>query len=160
MKKNRFFILTIIFTQFFLFEKSFAQEAVKKEIQTPEVKSEGYNLTVDKVDSSRFYNVAVVQGLNKITAKSLVLEMKIGDVIKFGQLTIIARKCWQASLDQKPESKILLEIFEDLAENQDKVGEGKTKNRIFYGWMISSSPSIVGLEHPIYDITALNCKNK
>lgn len=153
MKKNKISIL-IFATQFFLILSSqqvFAQEAVEASDQ----KSEESKLTVDKVDSSRFYNVAVIQGLNKITAKSSVLEMKIGENIRFGQLTIISRKCWQASLDQKPESKILLEVLEDSTVNGVP-----SKNRIFYGWMISSSPSIAGLEHPIYDITALNCKNR
>jgi len=104
-----------------------------------------------KTDLSHLYNVAVIQGLNKTTARTSILEMKIGDVIKFGQIQIIAHTCWQAPLDQKPESKILLEVMENK--------EGKNV-RIFYGWMFASSPSISGLEHPIYDLTALGCKNK
>lgn len=116
-----------------------------------------YQLTVNKVDPSRFNNTAVIQGLNKITAKTSVLEIKVGDTIKFGKLTITAHKCWQAPLEQKPENKILLEIFDN--------GSGTTENeivkkRIFYGWMLSSSPSISGIEHPIYDVTAISCKNK
>jgi hypothetical protein len=75
--------------------------------------------------------------------------MRIGDKINFGQITMVAHKCWQSSLDQKPESKILLEVFEQK--------EG-AQRRIFYGWMFASSPSISGLEHPIYDLTAISCK--
>ena len=109
------------------------------------------DLTISKPDPARFFNVAVIQGLNKTTAKTSTLEMKIGDKIHFGQISIIAHKCWQASLDQKPESKILVEVFENK-ENSEV--------RIFYGWMFASSPSISGLEHPIYDLTAISCKNK
>lgn len=109
------------------------------------------NIEEVKTDFSNFYNTAVVQNLNKTTAKTSILEMKIGDVIRFGQIQIIAHKCWQAPLDQRPENKILLEVLENK--------EGKNI-RIFYGWMFSSSPSISGLEHPIYDLTAINCKNK
>lgn len=114
-----------------------------------------FKMTIDKVDPSRFYTVAVVQGLNKTTAKTSILEMRIGDKIKFGRLSIIAHKCWQSSLDQKPESKILLEIF----ENKNDESGAEKEVRIFYGWMFASSPSISGLEHPIYDLTALSCKN-
>ena len=107
-------------------------------------------------DSSRFNNVAVVQALNKTTAKTSIIDLKIGEKISFGSLRIVANKCWQSPLEQKPENKILLEIFESKNESEEKSSE----KRIFYGWMFSSSPSISGLEHPIYDIIALNCKNK
>lgn len=117
----------------------------------PESETSEENIEEVKTDLSHFYNTAVIQNLNKTTAKTSVLEMKIGDTLKFGQIQIIAHKCWQAPLDQKPESKILLEVLENK--------EGKN-TRIFYGWMFASSPSISGLEHPIYDLTAINCKNK
>lgn len=147
MTKNNF--LCTFFALVFFSSTSLAQELAQNSDQ-------GYKLTVDKIDPSRFYNIAVVQGLNKTTAKTSILEMRIGDKIKFGQISIIAHKCWQASLDQKPESKILLEVFENKAGEN---GEQK-ETRIFYGWMFASSPSISGLEHPIYDLTALSCKNK
>ena len=107
-------------------------------------------------DISRFNNSAVVQALNKTTAKTSILTLKVGEKTSFGSLKIIAHKCWQSPLEQKPENKILLEIFEFRNESEEKTQE----KRIFYGWMFSSSPSISSLEHPIYDITALNCKNK
>ncbi len=105
---------------------------------------------VAKKENSYFYKTAVVQGLNKTTAKTSILEIKIGQRIQFGKIAIIAHKCWQAPLDQKPESKILLEVLDVKSPEEEK--------RIFYGWMFASSPSISGLEHPIYDIIALNCK--
>jgi len=142
MKMNK---IIIFFTFIFLPLFAFAQNETKTL----------YKLTSDKIDPSRFYNTAVVQGLNKTTAKTSILELKIGEKVKFGTIAIIAHKCWQASLDQKPENKILLEIFEEPTD-----GIKQSETRIFYGWMFSSSPSLASLEHPIYDITALNCKNK
>lgn len=139
MQINNFFrcFLPLIFLAKF----SFAQNAT---------------LIESKPDATRGYNVATVQALNKTTARTSVLEMKLGEKISFGQLRIIARRCWQAPLDQKPESKILLEVFEN---KNDEKGEVK-ETRIFYGWMFASSPSISGLEHPIYDVIALGCKSK
>jgi hypothetical protein len=107
-------------------------------------------------DISRFNNSAIVQALNKTTAKTSILTLKVGEKTSFGSLKIIAHKCWQSPLEQKPENKILLEISEFRNESEEKTQE----KRIFYGWMFSSSPSISSLEHPIYDITALNCKTK
>lgn len=152
MRKKISFVFTIIFL--LLSKNLFAQDVSDSSEQT-------YQLNTDKVDPSRFSNVAVIQALNKITAKSSLIEIKLGDTIRFGKLSITALKCWQAPLEQKPENKILLEIFDSGSKNPDNPDEeGKGKTRIFYGWMFSSSPSISSIEHPIYDITAIACKNR
>ncbi len=160
MKKNKI-IFGIFFAVVFLLTnvQNIAAQNNSVAVDAEEDKGENtkkeqeYNLTIDKVDPSRFNTVAIIQGLNKITAKTLLLEIKVGDTIKFGKLSITAHKCWQAPLDQKPESKILLEIY-------DSGNKDDSRTRIFYGWMFSSSPSISALEHPIYDIAAVGCKNK
>jgi hypothetical protein len=136
----------------------------KKKIKKEDVKTNEENLDDIEAeaevkpdnDISRFNNSAIVQALNKTTAKTSILTLKVGEKTSFGSLKIIAHKCWQSPLEQKPENKILLEIFEFRNESEEKTQE----KRIFYGWMFSSSPSISSLEHAIYDITALNCKNK
>lgn len=109
----------------------------------------------ENIDNSLIRNTAEVQILDKTTAKASVVDLKIGEEINFDSLVIIAHKCWQAPLDQRPESKILLEVSEKTTDK-----DGEKEERVFYGWIFASSPSISGLEHPIYDITALNCKNK
>jgi hypothetical protein len=148
MLKNNFF-LALFCAAFFS-----ASLAIAEEIPAQNPADNDLKLTIDKIDPSRFFNIAVVHALNKTTAKTSNLEIKVGEKTKFGQLTILAHKCWQASLDQKPESKILLEIFED------QIDKKQSPKRIFYGWMFASSPSISGLENPIYDITAISCKSK
>jgi hypothetical protein len=154
MLKNKIITFTILFSQiFFAAENIFAQgNEADGSYVVPKTSIQDPNFTVtEKTDPVAFYSTAVVQALNKITAKTSILEMKIGDNVTFGTLTIIARKCWKSGSDQRPESKILLEV---LDSNNDK----SNKTRVFYGWMFSSSPSISGLEHPIYDITAISCK--
>ncbi len=165
MKKTNYF-LTLIFLLFANFSNSFAQKndikeikKIDKIIENEEALKDGSGAEEEikpEVDLSRFNNVAIVQALNKTTAKTSILDLKIGEKISFGSLKILAHKCWQSPLEQKPENKILLEIFEFKNESETK----STEKRIFYGWIFSSSPSISGLEHPIYDIIALNCKNK
>ena len=110
----------------------------------------------DKSDSIKFSSTAIVQILNKTTAKSSIVELKINQKINLGTITLKARKCWQAPLEQKPETKILIEVFENKII--DSVSQVIENTRIFYGWLFASSPSISGMEHPIYDITAISCK--
>jgi hypothetical protein len=39
----------------------------------------------------------------------------------------------------------------------DKVWPGEKPERIFSGWMFSSSPALSALEDPIYDVSVLSC---
>lgn len=104
-------------------------------------------------DNSNFRNVAVVRALNKSTAKGSIIELPLNQKVKFGSLVLTAHKCWQAPLDQRPESKVLLEVTEE------KTVSDKTEiAKIFYGWMFASSPSISSMEHAIYDVNILSCK--
>jgi hypothetical protein len=180
MIKNKYAAALILLASFaFLFSPAKAQETAQASTVADAQAEPNFkqDATFDKIDSSRFNNTAVVQVLNKTTAKTSILEIRIGEKIKFGQLTILAHRCWQAPLDQMPESKILVEVFEDKpaensaeklagnsAENSkistEKNAENAGPKRIFYGWLFASSPSISGLEHPIYDLTAIGCRNK
>lgn len=91
------------------------------------------------------YEKATIRILDKITAKSFLIDVNLKENHEYGSLNIKIHKCWNAPLEQKPETKMLLEISEN-----DK--------NIFFGWLFASSPSISSLEHPIYDITAIKCK--
>src|ERR1044072_3685949 len=50
----------------------------------------------------------------------------------------------------RPENGACLEIYEERA--------GEAGERLFAGWMFSSSPALSALEHPVYDVTLLECK--
>ena len=110
-------------------------------------------LAQENEDISRFFNKAIIQVLNKTNAKSEIFEIDVNKKTTINSLKLTIHKCWQAPLQQRPESKMLIEISE--ADSSQKNSKEK---RIFYGWIFASSPSISSLEHPIYDIVAINCK--
>ncbi len=97
------------------------------------------------------YNTVLLQGLNKVTGHLSRLEGPMGTVMRFGNLEIIARRCWKSNPDESPENAVLLEIR--------KLKPGEVPARIFLGWMFSSSPGLSGLEDPVYDVTMLACEN-
>lgn len=142
---RKLFLISIIFLT--IFNKA----ALAFENDTPKKLTKN-TITIDEIDPAEFTQKAVLQVLNKITARTEKLTITVGRKNHFGKLDILIHKCWKSPLFENPDSKILLEIFQ-------KRGESKEGERIFYGWMIASSPSISGLEHPIYDITALECIN-
>lgn len=108
--------------------------------------------TVSDEDFTNNKQYATVQILNKITAKTKYLEIEVGSEENFGLIKIKPLSCWKASPYDLSENKILLDISEK------KIGM-KEYETIFKGWMFSSSPAISTMEHPIYDVVAINCHN-
>lgn len=104
---------------------------------------------LEEVEQESYKSFITLRGLNKITAHVSTIKSKIGKGINFGNLEIIPKICWKSNPEDEPEDKALLDIYEMKPSGQ--------KERIFYGWMFSSSPSISSLEHPLYDITLVEC---
>lgn len=101
---------------------------------------------------SVYTNGIVLQGLNKVTARIQKLDGPMGTVLRFGNLEIIPRRCWKSSPEAQPENAALLEVWEL------KPGEGP--QRIFLGWMFASSPGLLSLQHPVYDISVIACEER
>lgn len=94
-------------------------------------------------------DVAILQGLDKITAKVRPLEARIGEPFKFGTLEIVVRACHKRPPEDPPEVTAFLEITEM---------RGSAPERIFTGWMFASSPGVNGLEHGVYDVWVTDCR--
>lgn len=92
----------------------------------------------------------VLRALNKVTAQSATLNLKPNEMVRFGQLEITAVTCQTSAPNSQTDYAALL----DISENP--VGAPKPK-QLFRGWMYASSPSIAALEHPVYDVTMVNC---
>ncbi|MEE9318284.1 MAG: DUF2155 domain-containing protein [Rhodospirillales bacterium] len=97
------------------------------------------------------FEVAVLQGMDKVTARVSTIEAPVGTVVKFGALEIIARTCDKRPPEETPESAAFLDIWE--------VHQGEAAVSLFRGWMFASSPALSAMEHPVYDVWVLDCKN-
>jgi hypothetical protein len=95
-------------------------------------------------------SVALLEGLDKITARVSKFDAPVGAAVQFGTLAIRVRDCEKSSPEDTPESAAFVEI--------DETRSGETKNRVFSGWMFASSPALSALEHPVYDVTLLDCR--
>ena len=93
--------------------------------------------------------VAVLQGLDKVTARISTFEAPVGEVVRFGALEIVAKACRKRPPEEQPESAAFLDIREVTA--------GGEKAAVFSGWMFASSPALSAMEHPVYDIWVLDC---
>lgn len=103
-------------------------------------------------DNEPEYTAVILQGLNKVTGKTSKLEGPVGTLMTFGNLQIVARRCWKSDPFDRPENAVLLDISETR--------QGEAPRQTFLGWMFSSNPGLSGLEHPVYDITVIACEIK
>lgn len=99
---------------------------------------------------ARTVKLAVLQGLDKVTARISTIEAPIGDKVAFGTLVITARTCRKRPPEETPETTAFLEIIDDKP--------GEPPRLVFSGWMFASSPALSALEHAVYDIWVIDCK--
>ena len=93
--------------------------------------------------------LAVLQALDKVVARTSRLEVPLDRPVRFGTLRIVVRACHAAPPEEPPENAAFLEI--------DEVHHDERSVRLYTGWMFSSTPGLAALEHPVYDIWVLAC---
>ena len=81
---------------------------------------------------------------NKVTQKTI----NVNSIIDWESLNIQIYACYSTSPEEIPEDYVLLEVKDTLSTK---------KEYIYRGWMISSSPDVTSLEHPIYDLWLIDC---
>jgi hypothetical protein len=94
--------------------------------------------------------IAILQGLDKITARVSRFAAPVGQAVKLGTLSIVVRDCEKSAPEDRPENAAFLQIYENRP--------GEAPVRRFSGWMFSSSPALSALEHPVYDVNLLECE--
>ena len=96
------------------------------------------------------YPVAKLQTLDKMTARTMTFNARVGSTVKFGPVYIRVQTCRKAPPVEKPEAAAFLQIWEMTPKEQ-------TPQWIFSGWMYASSPALSPMDHPVYDVWVLDC---
>mgnify|MGYP001166354944 FL=1 len=94
-------------------------------------------------------DVALLQGLDKVTARISTFRAPINGTVYFGTLEIIARTCRKRPPEEPPESVAFLQIRD--------IKPGEAPENLYQGWMFASSPALSTLEHPVYDVWVIDC---
>jgi len=89
-----------------------------------------------------------IKALNKITAKTSTLSIKLGEEKYFGNLKIKPLKCKGSDID----TVAYLQVIDTSDKKNDQVF-------VFNGWTFASSPTLRSLDHAIYDLWLLGCSN-
>ena len=88
--------------------------------------------------------------LDKVSSKTNLLKLEIGEEKKFQNLLIKSFKCKNSEFDDNPEITAYLQVKDITNKNNDEVF-------IFNGWTFSSSPAVNPFDHPVYDIWLTKC---
>ncbi|KAA6205594.1 MAG: DUF2155 domain-containing protein [Candidatus Tokpelaia sp.] len=96
--------------------------------------------------------IAVFSGLDKITGRTTIFNIRINETYQFGSLQITPRICYTNPADEAVKTDSFVEVNEITLDQKIK--------RIFTGWMFADSPGLNAVDHPIYDAWLINCKQK
>ena len=88
--------------------------------------------------------------LDKVSSKSILLKLKIGEEKKYNNLLIKSLKCKNSEFDDNPEITAYIQVKDITSKNNDEVF-------IFNGWTFSSSPTLKPFDHPVYDLWLTKC---
>lgn len=95
--------------------------------------------------------VAVLRALDKVTARVEEIEVQTEKPYNFGTVFITVHTCRVTAPEEQPETAAFLEVSE--------IKPGETETPVFKGWMFASSPALSAMEHPIYDLWVIGCKD-
>lgn len=103
----------------------------------------------DDLSNLKVCSQAKIIVINKITAQSKEMDLKLGESKYFGNIEVKVYKCYKELNPYAPDNKILLSATEEKVDDEPTL--------LFQGWMMSSNISISTFEHPVYEIFAKDC---
>ncbi|MEG8099281.1 DUF2155 domain-containing protein [Candidatus Liberibacter brunswickensis] len=103
-------------------------------------------------NSARFANkIAEFAGMDKITGRILTFDVEVNKSVQFGYLTIKPMVCYSRDDNDSQRVDAFVSINESLADH--------TVRSIFSGWMFADSPAMNAIDHSIYDVWLIRCKD-
>ncbi|HET6182159.1 MAG TPA: DUF2155 domain-containing protein [Acetobacteraceae bacterium] len=91
-------------------------------------------------------SAARLQLLDKLEATSRTVEVRVGQSVQFGSLTIAVKSCLVHPPDQQPDAAAWLDIT-----------DGRPNEPGFQGWMLAREPWVAMLQSPLYDVRVAGC---
>ena len=104
-------------------------------------------LVANENNEGKFVEIKI---LDKVSSKTDLLKLKIGEELIFKSLLIKSLKCKNSEFDDNPEITAYIQVKDTINKDNNEVF-------IFNGWTFSSSPSVNPFDHPVYDIWLTRC---
>ncbi len=94
--------------------------------------------------------IANFSGLDKITGRLVQFDVYMDETVQFGALQITPRACYTRPPTETQRTSVFIEV--------DQVSLRGGTTRIFTGWMFAESPALNAIDHAVYDIWLVACK--
>ena len=119
--------------------------------QTPATLQPGDQVVSEPPAQKIVNKKATFSGLDKITGRIINFDEDVGETVQFGALRVKTDACYTRPATEASNTDAFVEVDEITLQGEVK--------RIFSGWMYAASPGLHGVEHPIYDIWLVECKD-
>jgi hypothetical protein len=96
--------------------------------------------------------VSVFRGLDKITGRIITFDVLIDETVQFGALQVTPRVCNTRPPTEPAQTTAFVEVDEITLANEVR--------RLFTGWMFAASPGLHAIEHPVYDVWLVDCREE
>ena len=113
-----------------------------------------------------FLDTVTIGALDKVTARTSTITLRIGEPKKIGTLIVKALRAWKSNPEEKDEAKVFFDVVEQKpaksVSKEHSRGTIQTKTEttslvpVFQGWMFQSNRSISSIDHPVYDFWVLD----
>ena len=100
--------------------------------------------------------IAILRGLDKVTGRTTDFRAKVDEPAQFGHLVVRVRACAKHPPEDPPEVYVYAEIDNQPPKRRTETA-APPATQVFRGWMFGSSPGLNGVEHPVYDVWAIDC---
>ena len=131
-------------------------EEDKDELEKVEESNNNLNNNEDSLKEDKFEENNKIYinltALDKITAKTSVLRLAVGENKFFGPLEIKALKCQLSENNDSTDTVAYLQVKDISNKDNNQVF-------LFNGWTFASSPTLQSIDHPIYDLWITGCEN-
>ena len=92
-------------------------------------------------------SAAELRWLDRTTGDLQTFIISTHEPVTLGPIEMHLQDC------RYPEDELSLDAFALL-----RVNDARSKEKLFEGWMVASSPALNAFEHPRYDVWVLRCK--
>ena len=105
------------------------------------------SLVAKENNKAKFVEIKI---LDKVSSKTDLLKLTIGEELRFKSLLIKSLKCKNSEFDDSPEITAYIQV-------KDMTNKDNNEVFIFNGWTFSSSPAVNPFDHAVYDIWLTRC---
>ena len=104
-------------------------------------------IVANESNEGKFVEIKI---LDKVSSKTDLLKLSIGEEFRFKSLLIKGLKCKNSEFDDNPEITAYIQV-------KDMTNKDNNEVFIFNGWTFSSSPAVNPFDHAVYDIWLTKC---